>query len=131
MSNSNWSEPETLWSNDREYQGKVDRIALERSEYQGRTNVDLRMLWRADDGSFRWSQTREDRNGKHWLVLRIRDNELRALGEALIAASDGRRADRLRDQASKAGINAKVTATTNSAKQRAAAADEDDDRIPF
>lgn len=83
-----FTEPNILWSNDRTYNDKKELVRLEQDEYNDRLTFTLRVCWSPEDDQWRWSQSRPDRNGKYWDAFRVREEELRSLGKALIAAAD-------------------------------------------
>lgn len=83
-----FEEPTILYTGDRSYNDKYERLQLEQGEYQGRATFALRITWQAEDGTWRWSQARPSQTGKCWRSLNLKARELRELGEALIAAAD-------------------------------------------
>jgi hypothetical protein len=82
-----FEEPQTLATFDRTWQDKHEELRLERGEYQGRPTYSLRLYWQTPEGQWRWSAAKPTQAGKTWQVLNLKAKELRALGEALIAAA--------------------------------------------
>lgn len=78
-------EPDCIWRSDRSWQQKGEELRLERGEYQGKSTYKLRLYWRTDDGSWRWSQARATQSGKTWAEFGIKARELESLGTALLA----------------------------------------------
>ena len=72
---------------DRSWGDRKEQLQLERGEYNGKPTFALRVLWKTPDGQWRWSPKKPTANGKTWESLNLKARELRALGEALIAAS--------------------------------------------
>lgn len=85
---SNFQNDEILWTGDRAFGDKKDRVQLEQGEYNGKPTFCLRETWCTPDGEYRWSQVRPDKNGKYWARFQLKAGELRSLGEALIAAAN-------------------------------------------
>lgn len=92
MSNDTWREPTILATLDRSYGDKKERLQLEQGEYQGKKTFALRVAWLTPDGQWRWSAKKPTSTGKYWDVLNLKERELRELGEALIAAAEGKSA---------------------------------------
>lgn len=84
-----FEEPEVLATLDRSYGDKKEVLRLERGMYQDKPTFTLRLHWQAPDGKWRWSSQKPTQSGKCWERLNIKQRELRELGEALIAASEG------------------------------------------
>jgi len=81
---------EELWAGP-ERKGReksTERLALQRSEFNGRPVHMLRLLVETEAG-WRWSLAKRDAHGRAWAALSLRAGELRALGQALLAAADG------------------------------------------
>lgn len=88
--NNQFVEPDVIWRSDRSYQDKGEEVRLERGEYQGRSTYKLRLMWKTPDGQWRWSQARETSSGKTWADFGLKQKELQALGELLIAEAKSR-----------------------------------------
>jgi hypothetical protein len=67
--------------------GSVERLRLERGEWQGKPTHTLRLLVETEAG-WRWSLAKRDTQGRSWAALSLRAGELRALAAALLAAAD-------------------------------------------
>lgn len=84
-----FSEPEVIATFDRSWGDKKEELRLERGEYQGKPTFSLRLYWQTPDGAWRWAAQKPTQSGKCWERLNLKGKELRALGEALVAASQG------------------------------------------
>jgi hypothetical protein len=82
---SEFREPKVLWQVERV---GGERLQLEQDEYNGRPTFALRRLIHTPNG-WRWSKIQPDAKGRAWAVLRLKPEDLRELGAALIAAAGG------------------------------------------
>ncbi len=89
-----FEEPTVIATFDRSFGDKKERLQLERGEYNGKPTFTLRLYWQTPDGAWRWSSQKPTQSGKCWERLNLRAKELRAVGEALIAASEDVPADK-------------------------------------
>ncbi len=89
-----FEEPTVLATFDRSFGDKKERLQLERGEYNGKPTHTLRLYWQTPDGAWRWCSQKPTQSGKCWERLNLKSKELRALGEALIAASEDVPADK-------------------------------------
>jgi hypothetical protein len=86
---STFEEPTVIATFDRSFGERREQLRLERSEFNGWPVFMLRVLWQSEDGTWRWSQAKPSQSGKCWQAFSLKARELRELGEALIAASEG------------------------------------------
>lgn len=84
-----FAEPEVIATFDRSWGDKKEELRLERGEYQGKPTFSLRLYWQTPEGQWRWAAQKPTTSGKCWERLNLKGKELRQLGEALIAASQG------------------------------------------
>ncbi len=110
-----FQEPDVIAKFDRSFGDKKEELRLERGEFNGNPTFTLRLHWQAADGTWRWAAQKPTQSGKCWARLNLKSKELKALGEALIAASK-----------TPANTNAKPAA-----RKEAAYAEVADDDIPF
>lgn len=128
-----FEEPVVLWEADRSYGDKEEKIQLEQGSYNGRATYTLRQLFKTQDGNWRWARAREDKQGRYWASMSLRDKEFQELAAALLNAASGGRADRLRGQAERAGGKTQPASASKAATKpkRAVTDDFDDEDIPF
>lgn len=72
----------------RSFGDKKEELRLERGEYNGKPTFTLRLYWQTPDGAWRWASQKPTTSGKCWERLNLKQKELQALGEALIAAAN-------------------------------------------
>jgi hypothetical protein len=82
-----FQEPDVIATFDRSYGDKKEELRLEKGEFNGNPTFTLRLHWQAGDGTWRWAAQKPTQSGKCWERLNLKAKELKALGEALIAAS--------------------------------------------
>ena len=93
-----YEEPTVIWESDRSFGDKKEKLQLELGEYNGRPTFTLRQLFETENG-WRWARAREDRNGRCWAAMNLREKELASLAEALMKAAGDGHASVLRKQA--------------------------------
>jgi hypothetical protein len=81
-------EPDIIFRADRTYNDSEEELRLERSEWQGKDVYRLRVVFKTQEGQWRWSQARPSSTQRYWQEFNLKARELRALGELLIAESE-------------------------------------------
>jgi hypothetical protein len=113
MTMSQFEEAEVLAKFDRSFGDKHEELRLERGTYNGRPTFALRLYWRAEDGTWRWSSQKPTQSGKCWERLNLKARELVDLGNALLKA-----ADRLAEELGPARPKTKDTPERKAARDR-------------
>ena len=85
---SQFEEPTMLAKFDRSFGDTKEELRLEAGEFNGSPTYALRRYFMGRDGRWRWVSQKPTQSGQCWERLNLKARELRALGEALILASE-------------------------------------------